>query len=803
MFKKLKITFMIMVLLQTGLMAQFSIKGKITDRSNGETLPGASIMLDNTFKATASNADGGYALNRLSKGKYILKVSFIGYQTVEKQLNINSDLNMDVSLEPMVYLSDEIIVRASRENSLLNNTKTQISQAEIKNKNTGQDLPYLLSMTPSVVLTSDAGAGIGYTGMRIRGSDLSRINVTLNGVPVNDGESQGVFFVDLPDLASSVDNIQIQRGVGTSTNGAAAFGASINIKTDEFSSVPYAELNSAAGSFNTLKSSLKLGSGLISGKWNFNGRVSTINSDGYVDRASSDLKSAYMSGSYYGEKDILKAVVILGKEKTYQAWYGIPKDSLETNRKYNPAGEILDADGNIIDYYDNQTDNYWQNYYQLHYAHEFNKNLTISSSGFYTRGFGYYESYKNNKKFSSFGMNDTIIGSDTVSRSDMITQKWLNNNFYGLNFSFIYNSFPLNLTVGGGWNQYDGDHYGKIVWAQIARKNEFDRNWYFNTGLKTEANVFAKAEYAFTDNISAFADLQFRHINYKIKGTHDDLRDLTQEHDFNFFNPKAGLAYKFDENNNLFVSVALTSREPNRSVYRDADVGMEVKPEKLSDYELSYVYASTKLSLGANIYFMNYKDQLVLTGKINNVGAAIMQNVDRSYRLGIEFQAAWNVISYFKWNMNATLSRNKIQSFTAYVDDWDTWGEQRVEEYEGTDISFSPSVIANNEFKFVPIKNLAISFTSTYVGKQFVDNTSDNSRDLDAYFVNNVHLNYSIETSFAERIEFLIALNNIFDEKYASNAWVYRYYTDNQEYEMSGYYPQAGFNFMAGINIIF
>jgi len=792
-----------MLLLQTGLMAQFSIKGKITDRSNGKTLPGASIMLNNTFKATASNADGSYALSKLSRGSYILKVSFIGYQTVEKQLDINGDLNFDVSLEPMVYMSDEIIVRASRENSLSNNTKTQISQAEIKNKNTGQDLPYLLSMTPSVVLTSDAGAGIGYTGMRIRGSDLSRINVTLNGVPVNDGESQGVFFVDLPDLASSVDNIQIQRGVGTSTNGAAAFGASINIKTDEFSSVPYAELNSAAGSFNTLKSSLKFGSGLINGKWNFNGRVSTINSDGYVDRASSDLKSTYMSGSYYGEKDILKAVVILGKEKTYQAWYGIPKDSLQTNRTYNPAGEILDADGNIIDYYDNQTDNYWQNYYQLHYAHEFNKSLTISSSGFYTRGYGYYESYKNNKKFSSFGMNDTILGSDTVSRSDMITQKWLDNNFYGLNFSLIYRAFPLNLTVGGGWNQYDGDHYGKIVWAQIARKNDFDRSWYFNSGLKTEANVFAKAEYALTDNISAFADMQFRHISYKIKGTHDDLRDLTQEHDFNFFNPKAGMSYKFDENNNLFVSAALTSREPNRSVYRDADKGVEVKPERLSDYELSYVYANTKLSLGTNIYFMNYKDQLVLTGKINNVGAAIMQNVEKSYRLGIEFQAAWNVISYFKWNMNASLSRNKIQSFTAYVDDWDAWGEQRVEEYESTNISFSPSVIANNELKLIPFKNLALSFTSTYVGKQFVDNTSDNSRKLDAYFVNNVHLNYSLETNFVERIEFLIALNNIFGEKYASNAWVYRYYTDNQEYDMSGYYPQAGFNFMAGINITF
>lgn len=803
MFKKVQITFLIFMLFNLGLMAQFSLEGRVYDSQNGKPLPGATIRLDNTFRATATDKKGEFTLSKLQAGEYVIKLSFIGYKTLEKSVEISSDKTIEFALEPTVYMSDEIIVRASRDKENSNNAKTQVSQVELKKLNTGQDLPYLLSMTPSMVITSDAGAGIGYTGMRIRGSDLSSINVTLNGVPVNDGESQGVFFVDLPDLASSVDNIQIQRGVGTSTNGAAAFGASINIKTDEFSADPYAELNSATGSFNTLKSSLKFGSGLIGGKWNFNGRVSTITSDGYIDRASSNLKSAYLSGSYYGEKDILKALVILGKEKTYQAWYGIPKDSLKTNRTYNPAGEIYDEKGNIMGYYDNQTDNYWQNYYQLHYARELNEKLKLSASGFYTKGYGYYENYKNAESFSEYGMKDTIIGNDTIGTSDMITQKWLDNDFYGFNFSVIYDKFPFKLTTGGGLNQYNGDHYGKVIWSQIARKRDYNRDWYFNNGLKTEANIYAKAEYIYANKLTIFEELQFRKINYRIKGNHDDLRVLTQEHDFNFINPKFGLAYKINERNNAFASMAVTHREPNRSVYRDSDPAIEVKPEKLTDIEVGYVFALTKFSVDANIYYMKYKNQLVLTGKINNVGAPIMQNVDESYRSGIEIEAGWKITDYLDWNFNTTLSSNKIKNFTAYVDDYNTWPDQRVETYSSTDISFSPSVIANNEFRITPFKNFILSLTSSYVGKQYIDNTSNDDRSIDAYFINNIRINYGIETNFIERIDFLLSLNNIFNEKYSSNAWVYRYYYDDNEYDMFGYYPQAGFNFMFGINLKF
>ena len=802
MFKKLQFLFFL-VLLQTGLMAQYSLTAKVTDKENGKVLAGANVMINNTFRSTITNTKGEFTFNKLFEGEYDLRVSFLGFKTYEEKINLNSDKSIQIKLEPMVYMSDEIIISASRENPALSNTKTTLDAEQINRSNNGQDLPYLLRMTPSLVLTSDAGAGIGYTGMRIRGSDLSRINVTLNGVPVNDAESQGVFFVDLPDLASSIDNMQIQRGVGTSTNGAAAFGASINIKTDEFSADPYAELNSAAGSYNTLKSSLKFGSGLINGKWNFNGRVSTIASDGYIDRASSDLKSAYLSTAYYGEKDIFKAIAILGKEKTYQSWYGIPKDSLETNRTYNPAGEMYDNNGKFIGYYDNQTDNYWQNYYQLHYAHQFSKSLNFTAAGFYTRGYGYYESYRNDEDFADYGLNDTIIGGDTISSSDMITRKWLDNHYYGFNLSLIYNNNPLKITAGGGWNQYDGDHYGNVIWSQIARYKEFDRNWYLNNGKKTEANVFAKAEYSFNENLTAFADLQFRTINYKIEGTHDDLRVLDQDHNFNFINPKLGLFYKLNSKNNLFTSIAISNREPNRSVYRDADDNQNINSEELNDFELGYVFNSNKFSFSANAFYMLYKDQLVMTGKINNVGAAIMQNVDNSYRAGIEVEAGWMISNKIRWNVNATYSQNKIKDFTTYVDDWDNWGSQIEETYASTDISYSPSIIANSDISFEPLNNMIISLMSNYVGKQYIDNTTNDERSLDAYFINNININYSIETNFIKRIEFLVSLNNIFGEKYVSNAWVYRYSAGGELNNMAGYYPQAEFNFMAGINLKF
>lgn len=782
--------------------AQYVLSGKITNKENGLPLPGAHIIVLNTQLKSISDNYGYYEFQELKSGNYKIKISYVGFESQTVSINIHKSTTQDIVLSPTTIMSDEVIISAIRATDESPTTYTMMDRAEIAEKNSGKDLPYLLNSTPSTVVSSDAGAGIGYTGLRIRGTDLTGINVTLNGIPVNDGESHSVYFVDLPDLASSINDVQVQRGVGTSTNGAASFGASINIKTGDNNPDPYAEINSSIGSYNTYKNTLRFGSGLLNNKWAFSGRLSSIKSDGYVDRASSNLKSAYLSGSYYGKSDILKAIVLLGDEKTYQSWYGVPKDSLETNRTYNPAGEIYDNDGNFMGYYDNQTDNYKQNYYQLHYAHQFSNKLNIVSAVFLTTGKGYYESYKNNEAFSDYGFSDTIIGNDTITNTNLVQQKWLDNKYYGINLSANYTTDKLTLNIGGGWSYYDGDHFGKVIWAQVATLGQYDRNWYFNTGAKSDVNLFAKANFRLSDKINLYADLQYRNIIYKIKGTHDDLRDLTQSHKFNFINPKAGIFYNINKEQNLYFSFGIANREPNRSVYRDADTSQKISHERLTDLELGYSYKKNSVLLEANIYYMNYKDQFVLTGKINNVGAPIMTNVPSSYRTGLELIAGIRLLKVVDWEVNATLSQNKITDFVSYVDNWTTW-RQEVTNLGTTDISFSPNAIISSNISVSPIKNLKLSLFSKYVSRQYIDNTSNKQRSLDPCFVNNIIINYSIETDLIKQIDFMLSLNNIFNEKYESNAWVYRYIWEDVEYEMNGYFPQAEFNFMLGVNLKF
>jgi len=782
--------------------AQFSLSGRITSNDNNEPLPGAHIVLNSVQKSTVSNDNGYYKFENLPKGEYQIKVSYVGLKTIVIDLDINKNTTKNISLTPSVIFSEEVIISAIRASDESPTTYTIMNQKEIEKRNTGRDLPYILKTTPSVIVSSDAGAGVGYTDMRIRGTNLTGINVTLNGVPVNDAESHTVYFVDLPDLASSINDVQIQRGVGTSTVGAASFGASININTADNSKDPYTELSSAFGSFNTLKSTLKFGTGLMNNHWNFGGRLSYVKSDGYVDRASSNLKSAYFSGGYTGDRDIFKAVILLGSEKTYQSWSGIPKDSLDTNRTYNPEGAMYDSQGDFIGYYDNQTDNYNQNYYQLHYAHSFSDKLNLASSAFLTTGKGYYESYKNDQDFNDYGITDTIIGNDTITTTDLIRQKWLDNYYYGLNLSLNYTSSKLEINFGGGWNHYDGDHYGKIIWAQVIPQNQLNKNYYFNTGKKTDINFFAKANYKINQKLNLYGDIQYRTINYDIDGIHDDLGDLTQSHTYNFINPKAGVFYSLKENQHLYFSVGVSNREPNRSIYRDADTSQNIVPERLIDFELGYKYQAEKLNLEANLFYMDYKDQFVMTGKINNVGTAIMTNVDKSFRAGIELMAGVKLARIVDWNFNTTLSTNKINNFVSYVDNWDTW-VQEVDTLGKTDISFSPSIIINNDISVSPVKNLRLSFVTKYVGRQYIDNTSNKERSLDPYLVNNLNIYYTIHTNFIKQIDLMLSLNNIFNEEYESKAWVYRYYSDNLEQEMNGYFPQAGFNFMMGVNLKF
>jgi len=784
-------------------LSQINITGVVKDAETGESLPGSHITIENTYNFAVSKQDGSFSFKNLKPGIYELKATFIGYKEFNQQVNLEKDQRIEILMEAGAILEDEVVISATRASVKSPMNYQNVDKKDLESKNLGQDIPFLLESTPSAIVTSDAGAGIGYTGIRIRGTDITRINVTINGVPLNDPESQGVFWVNMPDFASSVDNIQIQRGVGTSTNGAAAFGASINIQTQKLIAEPYAEISSSAGSYKTFKNNIKFGTGLIDGKWAFDGRLSKITSDGYIDRAFSDLKSFFVSGGYYGEKTIVKATVSSGKEKTYQAWNGVPSDSLETNRTYNPSGEYYDTAGKIK-YYDNQTDNYQQDHYQLHFSHSINRYFNVNASLFYIYGRGYYESYKEDQKFSEYGLEDVIVGGDTITSTDLIRQKHLDNNFYGLTFSANYISFKkLQATFGGGYNYYDGEHFGNIIWAEYASNGSIDKRWYENTGKKNQYNLFLKANYQFTDPLNVFADLQVRGINYEIYGTHDDLTDLDQKHDFFFFNPKVGAMYDFDDRNQAYFSFAVANREPTRSDYRDADENHQPDPEKLLDYELGYNFSSGRIKVNANLFYMDYKDQLVLTGEINNVGAPIFTNVDKSYRAGIELVAGWKISEKFKWEVNGTFSKNKIKDFTEYVDNWSYPWEQIPTNLGETDLSFSPGIIANSSLNYEPVKRLNLVLVTRYVGKQYIDNTSSDNRKLDPYFVNDFRINYSVTTNFIKEIGFYLMVNNIFSEKYESNAWIYRYYYEGEEAFMDGYFPQATINFLAGVSLKF
>ena len=792
-----------LVMLPFLMFSQLNITGTVTDSLSGEKLPGAHIIIENTYYFAVSKQDGTFSFQNLKPGGYTLKVSFIGYREHLLQINLKEDMEIIIPMQPRAILEEEVVISATRASVKTPSTYQNISKQELKGKNLGQDIPFLLESTPSVVVTSDAGAGIGYTGIRIRGTDITRINVTINGVPLNDPESQGVFWVNMPDFASSVDNIQVQRGVGTSTNGAAAFGASINIQTQKLNAGPYAEINSSAGSYNTFKDNIGFGTGLIGGKWAVDGRLSKITSDGYIDRAFSDLKSFFVSGGYYGEKTIVKVSVSSGKEKTYQAWNGVPGDSLETNRTYNPSGEYIDAEGNIK-YYDNQTDNYQQDHYQLHFSHAINRNLNINTSVFYIYGRGYYESYKMDQRFAKYGLGNVLIGNDTIISTDLIRRKHLDNSFYGITLSANYNNHKkIQTTFGGGWNDYDGEHFGNIIWAQYASNGSIDRRWYDNTGKKQQYNLFYKLNYQVVDPLSIYADLQVRGVKYEIAGTHDDLRDISQKHDFTFFNPKLGAMYDFNTHNQMYFSFAVANREPTRSDYRDADEDHQPRPERLFDYELGHSYKSSRFMVNTNFYYMNYKDQLVLTGEINNVGAPIFTNVPESFRAGIEVQAGWKISEKLRWEVNGTFSKNKIRDFTEYVDNWSYPYEQVTTDLGQVDISFSPEIITNSSLSYEPVKNLYLKLVSRYIGKQYIDNTSSNQRKLDAYFTNDIRINYSFSTNFIKEIGLYVMINNVLSETYEPNAWVYRYYYEGKEYSMDGYFPQAPVNFLAGVSLKF
>ena len=672
--------------------------------------------------------------------------------------------------------------------------KTDLTKKEIEKINLGQDLPFLLSQTPSVVVNSDAGNGVGYTGIRIRGTDASRINVTLNGIPYNDAESQGTFFVDLPDFASSAGSIQVQRGVGTSSNGAGAFGASINLSTNEMNKTFYAATNNSYGSFNTHKNNIQFGSGLLGKHFTIDGRLSSIRSDGYIDRAGSNLKSFYLSTAYADDKNSLRLNVFSGKEKTYQAWNGVAESLLATNRTYNPSGSERPGDP-----YDNETDNYVQTHYQLFYNRKFSTYWKGNLAVFLTRGKGYYEQYKAGRSLADYGLPDYFDGTNTITSTDLVRKLWLDNYFYGSIFSLQYQKKKTQLVIGGGYNAYDGKHYGEIKWAAVQAAVPQNYRWYDLTAYKKDLSLYSKWTQTLNKNWQSFVDVQVRNINYRIHGFRDN-PTLETDENYTFLNPKAGITYS-NKNWQAYLSYALANKEPNRDDF-EAGNTQQPKAERLHDVELGFERRSSRYSFGANIYYMLYKNQLVLTGKINDVGAYTRTNIPISYRAGIELQGKIIISKWMNVAANISFSENKIKNFAEYLDDYDNGGQQ-TKFYSKTDISFSPPVVGGASIHFTPVKNGEISLISKYVGRQYLDNTSQRSRSLNAYYLQDIRLSYLIETKIVKAANIIVQLNNVFNKRYEPNGYSFSYIYGGELTTENYYFPMAGTNFMVGVNLKF
>ncbi len=691
-------------------------------------------------------------------------------------------------------------VRALRASQNAPFAKTDLTKADISKINLGQDLPMLLQYTPSAVVNSDAGTGIGYTGIHIRGVDASRINVTFNGMPVNDPEEQATFFVDIPDIASSTSSIQIQRGVGTSTNGAGAFGGTISINNLQQMDTAGVVFSTSAGSYNTFKNTVAAGTGRLKGRWQFDVRFSDITSDGYIQRASTSLKSMqFTAGWTPNNKTSFHFLFMPGVEKTGQAWDGVPADSLATNRTYNDLG--LKPNGT---YYGNQTDNYMQNYYQLFGDHKFSSALTFHAGLFLTRGKGYYEEYKQGESYSTYGLPDLISAKgDTVSQTDLIRRLWLDNYYYGGVFSLLYSKNKTKLTLGGGWSQFENEHYGTVIWAQNGGVPD-NYEWYRHDAQKNDLNIYLKAEQTIGKFIF-FGDMQYRNVAYYINGFQDN-PNLKPSVNYDFFNPKAGVSYlvKNDWNNRqrFYASIAVGNREPNHDDF-EVDSAHLPKPETLYDGELGYEVVKSKWNAGVNLYYMNYHNQLVLTGQINDVGAYTQTNVASSYRAGIELQGGVIATKWLNLYGNATFSQNKISSFTEYIDNYDSANQTKV--YHGTtDISFSPNVIGAFTAAFTPVhfkkgKSLELDFTAKYVGKQYLDNTSDENRTIKNYTYCNVLVRYGMKLRPFKEVIATLALNNIFGAFYENNGYTYSYISGGALTTQNAYFPQAGFNVLGGL----
>ena len=777
--------------------AQNSLSGKVVDAQSNLPLVGASVWTETANRGTVTDENGQFTLNRLPNVSIEIRVSYLGYETERLTVAVPFSGDLEVKLEPKDFLTEEFIVSATRASASTPTTFSNVDKSEIAKRNLGQDIPILLNFTPSVVSFSDAGAGVGYTGLRIRGSDQTRINATVNGIPLNDAESHGVFWVNMPDFASSVENVQIQRGVGTSTNGAATFGASLNFQTDTRRDEAYAELDNGFGSFNTWRHTVKAGTGLLNNRFAVDARLSKITSDGYVDRAFSDLSSWFVSGGYYGEKSVIKLVAFSGKEQTYQSWWGLPQDKLENDRTWNYYT------------YDNETDNYQQDHYQLIYTGKVGSNWKTNLALHYTYGRGYYEQFREDDDFESYALPPVQIGDQLIESTDIIRRRWLDNDFYGFvgSVNYVSTDGKLDWIIGGGANRYDGGHFGEIIWARVAGTTNIRDRYYDNNAIKDDRNIYTKATYEIKPGLNLFGDLQLRGINYSFLGVNDDQRIVDGRADYTFFNPKFGFSYE-KGNQTWYASYAVANREPTRSDFTDNPITEVPRPERLNNVEAGVRAKAGSFSYNANFYYMDYKDQLILTGQINDVGAYIRENVASSYRAGIELDGAYQLSGAWTLGGNIAFSQNKIREFTEYIDDYSVEDfRQETFTYTNTDIAFSPNVVGSAIIEYKPTKNLSLNWLSKYVGRQFLDNTANESRSLDAFFTNDLRISYAATPRFFKGLEVNLLINNIFNELYEPNGYTFSYFVpggNGRELVTENfYYPQAGTNFLLGLRMKF
>ncbi|OGX81792.1 TonB-dependent receptor [Hymenobacter glacialis] len=807
--------------------AQGPVSGTVTDARTGEALPGATILLDGTASGT-TDATGAFALPAVPAGAHELRITFLGYEAlVQRVVGQAGEQRLRPALQPGAVLTGEALVTASQANDRTATAYTNLSKEDLAKRNFGQDLPYLLDQTPSVVVNSDAGAGVGYTDIRIRGTSNTGINMTINGVPLNDPESRGSFLVNLPDLASSINSLQVQRGVGTSQNGGAAFGASINISTLGVRREAYAESQNTYGSFNTWKNNVQFGTGLVGGHFTVDGRLSRIATDGYMNRAASDLKSYYFAAGYQAKNTLLKFITFSGREKTYQAWNGVPEPAITGNRAllqtYVDNGELSEAnaarvlrEGRRYSYYtyDNQTDNYQQNHYQLHLSQGLGASWNVGAAAHLTRGFGYYESYRERRKFSAYGLPNVVVGTQTITRTNLIDQKWLDNYFYGGTFALNYQprDGKLQATLGGAWNHFSNDHYGEIIWAQYSQNIAHRQRYYFNNATKTDYNAYARATWQATPWLGVYGDLQLRRIGYRINGIEDDQNDVTTRARYTFFNPKAGTTVSLGHGQQLYASFAVGQREPVRADFTDRPAGDQTaRPERLEDYEAGYRITRSGLSwLGlitdarfeANYYYMNYRDQLVATGQLNDVGTALRTNVARSYRRGLELTGAVAAADKISLSSTLTLSQNRIRNYRDVV--YDENFEAVVGAPRTSTISYSPAVVSAHTLEGQPLRGLRTALLLKTVSRQYLDNSANKNRSLQPYQTLDFRVRYAFRPVFMKEIELAILVNNLLNHEYAANGYTYSYVgASGRQETFNWYYPQALRNFLASVNVKF